>query len=136
MTARFAAGLEAAPTIKLAGWTRASRQEAFQLKLDSHFIVKKQVEVTIDEKELTIIPGSLRIGAPPSQPVQQSVHVFSKEFYQELALIKERDFASLEIIGFPDVRDAGDGYCNNTNRYYKSFKEPCPYCGNYHHAPK
>ena len=110
MTARFAAGLEAAPTIQLAGWRRASRQEAFQWKLDRHFIVPKQAEVTIDGKGfITIVPGSFRIGAPPPQPVQQS-------------------------IGFPDVRDANDGYCKNTHRYYKSFKEPCPYCGNYHHV--
>ena len=140
MTARFAAGLEAAPTIQLAGWSRATPEDVRLHDAQLAWLRKRKpmVKVDLDGKELTIVPGSLRIGAPPPQPVQQSVHVVSKEFYKELndrlEFMKEIEFASMGIIGFPGMRDASDGYCNNTNRYYKSFKEPCPYCGNYHHA--
>lgn len=159
MSVRKAAGLMMEPTIQLAGWSRATKED-----VRLHEVMQERKRV-IEERPLwqTVLDDRQR-----SHFSRRNIFTTPElrrswlegEWYEEVAefkeasykgvtfnIVNEDDLVSINILGAPVLRDdlsltskgklvRGVKPLCRAAQYHpdsdRKLKEPCPWCGNYH----
>jgi hypothetical protein len=157
MSVRKAAGLMIEPTIQLAGWSRATPEDVrlYEAEQAREKAAEQRLHFMEEYGRKTIFndPVSRKSwlegdwydeAATIPEPEFKELPYKGVKFnvIDEAALIEPGAFFALDISGSPVVREAKrkqmirkvKPLCGLAAKFEKSrkFKEPCPWCGNYH----